>query len=91
MAQSYENILQDPDIDVRIIEKRIKAFRTIAALDDDDVNELFDTSAFNTIVKGYLILAMENTELTEEQKRPVGSFDRINHISGGTDFRFFCL
>lgn len=77
MAQSYEKFLQRPHgedfdaADARGIEMKIKALRIVAKLEEEEIDELFNTSAFNNIVKGYLIAALENAELTEEQRDDV--------------------
>lgn len=74
MAQDYEKFLQRPygeyfdAADARKIEMKIKALRILAKLEEEEIDALFDTSAFNNIVKGYLIAALENAELTEEQR-----------------------
>ncbi len=87
MAQDYEKMLHDKSTDeyfdaadARDVEMKIKALRTVARLNEEEIDALFDTSAFNSIVKGYLWAAMEQTdpELTEEQKNAIaGCFSLV--------------
>lgn len=80
MAQAYEKMLRDgtkdenfDGFDAMDAMQKIKALRLVAEMTDDEIDALFDTSAFNNIVKGYLWAAMEQTdpELTDEQKRAI--------------------
>lgn len=70
MAQAYEKMLRGGAEDEGIKQK-IKVLRLVAGLTEDEIDALFDTSAFNSIVKGYLIAAMGNAELTDEQRSDI--------------------
>lgn len=62
-----------------------QTYETVAACGDEQLEALFDTTAFNNIMKGYLIAAAEDCGMDEETiTRPLGS---VNHVLDGIDAR----
>ena len=83
LADEYRKFLDDPDTDQEDINRKIKALDFLATCDRATIHELFDSSAFNDIVKGYVeMIADESEDLTDGQKsyikgRISGLFDRV--------------
>lgn len=75
MAESYRKAAAEGKITEEQAEKDCKAFDFLSSCDDDDINNLFDSGAFNEIAKSYMRLAVkeliEEGELDEEQGRAV--------------------
>lgn len=83
MADAYRKILDDPTIDQEATKATIKALDFLATCDRATIYALFDSSAFNDIVKGYVeMIADEGEDFTEEQRRYIK-----RHISGLFDMR----
>jgi len=49
------------------LQTTIKALEYLAGADDATIYALFDSGAFNSIVKGYIRLALNNTDTDKEQ------------------------
>ena len=64
MADSYRKLAENGEIDKDLAEKECRIFDFLATCDDDDICRLFDSSAFNSIAKAYLKVAI--TELTDD-------------------------
>lgn len=83
LADSYRKFLDDNTADQDNIRTHITALDFLAKCDKATIYALFDSSAFNDIVKGYVFLMADNEkELTDEQKshlkgRIEGLFDRV--------------
>lgn len=70
-AEAYRAILsKTADETARAdLEAQIKVFEYLADCTEQDLNRLYNSSAFNDITKGYVaILADELEELTDEQR-----------------------
>lgn len=65
-ADSYRALLADGTIDRANAEKNIKVLDFLATCDSEEIQELFNSSAFNEIVKGYLKMAIANLDLGEK-------------------------
>lgn len=80
MADSYRNLLeQHPDEPQEVkadLACKVKALDIMANCSDSERLALFDTSAFNDVVKGYVKLALDNTEIEEEQRKAI-----VNEVS----------
>lgn len=74
-ADAYKNLLEkEPAENTAAIERMkaaINALEYLAGADDQTIYELFDSSAFNDIVKGYVKLALDNTGTDEEQAKAI--------------------
>ena len=69
LADAYRKFLNDATADQDSIKTHIKALDFLAECDKATIYALFDSSAFNDIVKGYVSLMADNEkELTDEQK-----------------------
>jgi len=69
LADSYRKFLNDATADQDDIKIRIKALDFLAECDKATIYALFDSSAFNDIVKGYIAMIADNEkELTNEQR-----------------------
>ncbi len=66
-ADSYKKLLEsDQNIDRASVESKIRALDYLATATDDDRLELFNLSAFNDVVKGYVKMACNNVDLDDE-------------------------
>lgn len=70
-AEMHKKSLQEPCMDREQIGAKVKAFEFLATCTDADIFALFDTSAFNDILKGYAMLAIREAELEEEDAAAV--------------------
>ena len=50
----------------KVINRKIKVFDFLAESDKEERFELFNSSVFNDVVRGYLIMAIDNIELSKE-------------------------
>lgn len=75
VADSYRKLASEGKITKEQAEKDCKAYDFLATCDDEDICNLFDSSAFNEIARGYLRLAVkeliEENVIDEEQGRAV--------------------
>lgn len=67
--QSYEQFLDkdDADIDKKLIQQKINAMKTVNNKTPEEIRAIFNTGAFNDIVKDYFRKAMENCGIEERQ------------------------
>lgn len=74
-ADAYKKLLEkEPAENTETIARMkctINALEYLAGADDQTIYELFDSSAFNDIVKGYVKLALANTGTDEEQAKAI--------------------
>lgn len=69
LADSYRKFLNDATADQDDIKMRIKALDFLSKCDKATIYALFDSSAFNDIVKGYIAMAADDEkDLTDEQR-----------------------
>ncbi len=70
-AAAYRKAAETGEITKNQAEKHCKVFDFLASCDDEDIFNLFDSSAFNEIAKSYMRLAVNrliaNETLDEEQ------------------------
>ena len=84
LADSCRKLLNDATADQDDIKIRIKALDFLAECDKATIYALFDSSAFNDIVKGYIAMIVDNEkELTNEQRSHIkgrieGLFDSVS-------------
>lgn len=64
MADSYRKLADEGKITKEQAEKDCKVFDFLSGCDQDDINNLFDSGAFNDIAKSYMRIAVK--ELIEE-------------------------
>lgn len=71
-ADSYRKLLQtEQDIDRAKVEQKIKALDFLASCSKEERLELFNSSAFNDVVKGYVLLALDNLKTDPEQRKAI--------------------
>ena len=72
LADSYRALLNDATTNQDNIRTHITALDFLAKCDKATIYALFDSSAFNDIVKGYVAMIADNEkDLTDEQKSHV--------------------
>lgn len=71
-ADSYRKFLEtDPNIDRESTQKKIRVYDFLSSCDDGEIMELFDSTAFNDVVKGYLQMALDNLEVEAETRQAI--------------------
>jgi hypothetical protein len=63
-ADTYRKAVEDGNVDKNYADKLCKTLDFLATCDDDDIYNMFDSSAFNEIAKSYMRLAIR--ELVDE-------------------------
>ena len=72
MADSYRKLLAtDSNADREFMERRITALEIMANTDRPTQYELFNSSGFNDIVRGYILMALDNAEAGNETRKAV--------------------
>lgn len=71
-SNSYKEYLEKyPDTPTEIKEDMLRKIKTLDFLSDstkEERAELFNSGAFNDVARGYFLMAIDNTEVTEETK-----------------------
>lgn len=73
-ADAYRKYLaeENPPEEIRAgIERKIKALEIMASTDRETQYELFNSSGFNYIVKGYLSMTLDNVGAAEEERAAI--------------------
>lgn len=71
LAQNYKKLADEGKLDREVAEKEIRNLEFLATCDKDDICILFDSGAFNDILKGYLAAAVDEAELDPDAKARV--------------------
>lgn len=75
MADSYRKAAENGNISKEESEKVARSYDFLASCDQEDICNLFDSSAFNEIAKSYMRLAVrelvEEGTIEEEQGRAI--------------------
>lgn len=66
IADSYRHLIAKGKIDKNIAEKEIRIFDFLSTCDEDDIGILFNSGAFNEIMKGYLNAIIADAEVNNE-------------------------
>lgn len=66
LADSYKKLVDEGKLEQKIADKEIRCLEFLADCDRDDICILFNSSAFNDILKGYLDAIITDAELDEE-------------------------
>lgn len=78
-ADVYKKELDNTPEEYRAeLQAKIKANEFLAGADDATIYALFDSAAFNIIVKGYVKLALHNTETDSDKAREI--MNEINYL-----------
>lgn len=79
LADAYKKELATTPEEYRAdMQAKINALEYLAGADDATRYALFDSSAFNDIVKGYVKLALHNTDTDSEKAREI--MNEINYL-----------
>lgn len=71
-ADSYRHLLEtEKDIDRESTERKITALEIMANTDRRTQYELFNSSGFNDIAKGYFLMALDNSGIEGEQRKDI--------------------
>lgn len=71
-ADAYKRLLKaDKGIDRESTERKIAALEIMANTDRRTQYEIFNSSGFNDIAKGYFLMALDNAGAEDETKRNV--------------------
>ena len=71
MAESYRKLMNEGKIEKEIAEKEIRVYEFLATCDVDDFCRMVDSSAFNDIIRAFLKMAVENSEIGDKEKEKV--------------------
>jgi hypothetical protein len=67
MADSYRKVLEtDKNVDREYMERKITALEIMANTDRPTQYEIFNSSAFNDVIKGYIVMALDNLKTDGE-------------------------
>lgn len=72
MADSYRKLLEQGKISEDIANKEIRIYNFLSECTTDDFCRMFDTGAFNDILKAYVRASCKEAELDDEQINAVG-------------------
>lgn len=79
-ADGYRKYLdqhpQEPEETKQDIQRKLKALDFLASCSEAERLELFNSSAFNDVVKGYVLLALDRLETDPEQRKAI-----LNEVS----------
>lgn len=71
MAESYRHLMEQGKISKEVAEKEIRIYDFLATCDTDDFCRMVDSSAFNDIIRAFLKMAVENSEIGDKEKEKV--------------------
>lgn len=71
MANSYRKLQEEGKLEKAEAEKEIRIFEFLETCDEDDICKLVDSSALNDIITAHLKLAVNNTDISKEDKAKV--------------------
>lgn len=71
MADSYRMLMNEGKIEKEEAEKIIRIYGFLAACDIDDLCIMVDSSAFNDIIRSFLVMALENADIDKKSQEKV--------------------
>ena len=73
LADSYKRMIEDDatEQEKEDIKKQIRIYEFLATCDTDDFCTLVDSSAFNSIIKAYLHMALVNSNVDDNTQHQV--------------------
>lgn len=71
IAESYKKLMNDGKIDKLEAKKEIRIYEFLASCNKDDFCRMIDSGAFNDIIRAYLEMTVNNTDLDEESKNKI--------------------
>ena len=69
LAESYKKLLQEGKVTEEEAKKNIKVMEFLAKCSEEEINIMFDSAAFNEIMKEYVRRAINNADLGEEEEK----------------------
>lgn len=66
MSENYKILMQRGEIEKETAEKAIRVYDFLAECDTDDLCQMVDSSAFNDLIRAFLIRAITNADLSED-------------------------
>ena len=69
LAESYKKLLQEGKVTEEEAKKNIKVMEFLAECSEEEINIMFDSAAFNEIMKEYVRRAINNADLGEEEEK----------------------
>ncbi len=70
-AEAYKKLAEQGRIPKEEAERKRAVYAFLGTCTQDQIYDLFDSSAFNTIVKDYVKLTLKNTETDEETSEKI--------------------
>lgn len=78
-ADAYRRLLEtDKNIDREYTQRKIKALDFLSECNQQEIQEVFNSSAFNNIVKGYLLMACKNAGIDDETRKEL--FNELRYL-----------
>lgn len=71
MAESYRKLMNEGKIEKAMADREIRIYEFLSDCNKEDLCSLVDSSAFNDIIRGYIKLAVDNTDIDEESREKV--------------------
>ncbi len=68
MAEVYKKELESGNMNETEAKSKIKVMEFLAACSDEEIYFMFDSSAFNEIMKAYVRKAINNSDLGEDKE-----------------------
>lgn len=69
LAETYRTMAESGQISKEEADWKRAVYAFLGTSSDEMINEMFDSGAFNSIVKGYVTLALKNTGTDEEKTK----------------------
>lgn len=66
MSESYKILMQRGEIEKEAAEKAIRVYDFLAGCDTDDLCEMIDSSAFNDLIRAFLVRAVTSAGLDDD-------------------------
>lgn len=72
MADSYRQLLEkDPTADKEDAQRKIKVNDFLSTCNEQEIHEIFNSTAFNTIVKGYILKTCDQLKISTKTKQNI--------------------
>lgn len=70
-AQTYRDLEKKGIYTKEKADKLVRIYEFLTTCDKEDICNLFDSSAFNDITRGYILLTIENSNIDEKAKEEI--------------------
>lgn len=68
MSENYKILMQRGEIEKEAAEKAIRVYDFLAGCDTDDLCEMIDSSAFNDLIRAFLVRAVTSAGLDDDDR-----------------------